>query len=258
MTDEVWNVASWLMTGLVCWLAGLYCMKRTTRPYFNDIARNYFPSALSYAVLFFVFQMLLSIGAYRVWVLTASWPPNSTALALYCATQLSTVIALFVTWQYLYSYSAVIFGGLLLLVPCALSIATAVFFFWAPDNWAMAFAIVYAIFMFIMAIMTIYFAYYGNTHVMRNGCAKFAANQWAQYGPPKGPCDDDDDKRGGGGAYVVAGKRAARDDDGSAEVEDGAGPTNDTARTGAESLLGLELSVTGNDFSTPPKRGGRR
>lgn len=252
MTDVVWDVTSWMLTGLVCWLAGLYCMKRTSTPYYDDICRRYFPSALSYAVLFFVFQMFLAIGAYRVWTISLNWTLNSTALALYCATQASTVFAQFVTF-YFFTYYSVIFGGLLLFVTCALSIATAVFFHWAPDDWAMVFAIAYAVFTFVMAILTISFAYYGNSHVCGNGsCPVYMANAWP-VPPKRARCPTDYAVVGGGGG----GKRSvAVVEDGSGAPVAGGGSSIDGGDLGMEALLGRELSTQGfaQSFSQPPRR----
>lgn len=192
--DETpWEVAAWIMTAVVSWLIGMYFAKSDCNRKFENTARPYlFPSFMAYHVIMLVFQIVLAIACYWVWV-DGGWVAHPIPLSLALGAQLVLIpVSHFVTWWFWTSMSVFI-GGIIMIAAAAAVVVALVWIFWSAHFWAFAFALAAAIVFLLMGILTIYLSFYGNTHVIKPGtkCHGLGTDVWVTPASCDPECPED-------------------------------------------------------------------
>lgn len=251
--EEVWEVAAWVQTGLVCWLLILYFSKRCASPFYEQLCLpRIFLSYTMHLVLLMVVQLLFSVGAYLQWR-DLGWLAAAFPLAMYVAAQFLTTLAQFIFWVP-FNYWGCLISAFVSWGAAATGLLATIWFAKNNEWWSVVFGAVFTAYLIIVGILAFVVAVYVETHIRNGNCCKpVSKGGWAalERGKCRPPAQPDEcpvtcvvGGQGSKGKGKLTGDTTLEEEsttDQTPSGDSGDKPTNLEA-----ALLGIELAVVGN------------
>jgi len=172
ISETLWEVSAWVGAGLLCFGVCAYVMKRVRAPYFSQIVKpGWFPSLLLMQFMLLAATLMLSVDGYLVWS-DGGWAAHPLALVWLAITGMLIVVSQVIAWQ-IFSFGAVVIGGIILIVAGVMAVLAAAWAGLAGVSVHMPAIIIDAIgaaLLFVLAFFEIYLAVFGDSHVMGGLC----------------------------------------------------------------------------------------